>query len=60
MEELGLEASVELHRQVGLYLTMQIPRKTWNTSGNKGDVLATVGQQDRQATKHIFPFPLFF
>lgn len=45
--------------QVGLYLTTQIPRKTWNTSGNKGDVFATVGQQDGQATKHIFPFPSF-
>lgn len=54
MEESGLVACAG---QVGLYLTMQIPRKTWNNPGNKGDVLATVGQQDRQTTKHIFVFP---
>lgn len=36
---------------------MQIPRKTWNTSGNKGDVLVTVEQKEGQGTKLIFPFP---
>lgn len=59
MAELGLVACVELHGQVGLCLTMPIPRKTQGTFGNKGNVLATVGQQEGEVTKtkHIFTFP---
>lgn len=39
--------------QMGLYLTLQIPSKTWDTLEH-GDVTATVGEATR--TKDIFLF----
>lgn len=56
-----LVACVGAHLQMRLYLTLQIPSKTWGAVGNRGDVAATVGQQEGEATrtKDIFPFPSF-
>lgn len=56
-----LVACVGAHLQMGLYLTLQIPGKTRGAVVNPGDITATVGQQEGEATrmKDIFPFPCF-
>lgn len=56
-----LIARVGAHLQMGFYLMLQIPGKTRGAVVNPGDVTATVGQQEGEATrmKDIFPFSSF-